>query len=438
MKKTKITAAAIAAVMAMSMVGGVSASADFMSADNANGFNVVEGGENTLVDELRGKFIEAGYSISDDDFVYSEVDGGVVIHHYVGYEPKIVIPAEINGKEVLGLENYRIPGEYGWETYTPFWGLTIVDEVEFEAPLTNLETSFVSCVCLRKVTLPKTLVTMMEPGEDGSYAFADCRCLEEVNFPKSFKYIDGEAFACTPWLDNQKGLVIVGKTLLSGKNAKGNVTIPNKVEWISSSAFYNNDNITELTIPARVKMIESCAIGDCDSLRKLTIRNGVKNNRTDLRVCGKLQKVIIPPSFGVDSTINLLGYDWMMNKRPTYYYYNDTMAANVLDSDAYSSLKKSVLPGKTSKVTVSAGKRTAKVTWKKVSFAEGYEVVISSSKTFSKGFRVATIKNNNTTTRTFKNLKKGKKYYVHMRTYKTIDHVRYYGNYTKTKTITVK
>ena len=162
MKKTKITAAAIAAVMAMSMVGGVSASADFMSADNANGFNVVEGGENTLVDELRGKFIEAGYSISDDDFVYSEVDGGVVIHHYVGYEPKIVIPAEINGKEVLGLENYRIPGEYGWETYTPFWGLTIVDEVEFEAPLTNLETSFVSCVCLRKVTLPKTLVTMME------------------------------------------------------------------------------------------------------------------------------------------------------------------------------------------------------------------------------------------------------------------------------------
>ncbi len=438
MKNTRIAAAALAALMAVSMVSTVSASADFMTDTAGTQINVVEGGENTLVDWLRDDFIKAGYDISEDNFVYSEVDGGVVLHHYVGYEEKLVIPAEVAGKPVVGFEDYTICSEQGWETFTPFFGLTIVDEIDIQVPLTNLETCFVGCVCLEKVTLPGTLVTMMEPGDYASYPFASCEMLKEVNFPKNFKYIDGEAFSDTPWLEKQKGLAVVGKTLLSGRKAKGKVTVPKNVEWISQGAFYGNKGMTELTIPGKVKMIEACAFGECSSLKKLTIRNGVKTNRSDLRLCSKLDKVIIPPTFDREATRKLLGYDWMINDRPTYYYYNDTMSAVVLESDEYSSLKKSVLPGKTSKVSVSAGKKQAKVSWKKVSSADGYEVLISSDKNFSKNCRTATIKSSSSTTRTFKNLKSGRKYYVCLRTYKDIGKCRYYGNYTKTKTIVVK
>ena len=52
--------------------------------------------------------------------------------------------------------------------------------------------------------------------------------------------------------------------------------------------------------------------------------------------------------------------------------------------------------------------------------------------------RVITVQGQNTTSRTLGKKKKGKTYYVQVRTYKLDNGVRYYSGYCTTKTITIK
>lgn len=60
------------------------------------------------------------------------------------------------------------------------------------------------------------------------------------------------------------------------------------------------------------------------------------------------------------------------------------------------------------------------VKWKKDTKANGYQVQYSTDKKFKKNLRMETIKKNQTNSRTFRNLNKGKIYYVRVRSYKTI------------------
>ena len=81
-------------------------------------------------------------------------------------------------------------------------------------------------------------------------------------------------------------------------------------------------------------------------------------------------------------------------------------------------------------------KKQLKATFKKVSGVTGYQVVYSTSKKFTKATtKTATVK---TTSKTVKSLKKGKTYYVKVRTFKTVGGVKYYGAYSAVKKIKVK
>ena len=79
---------------------------------------------------------------------------------------------------------------------------------------------------------------------------------------------------------------------------------------------------------------------------------------------------------------------------------------------------------------VKAGKKSAAVSWKKVSGANGY-VVYRSTKSKS-GFKaVKTITKGSTVKYTNKSLKKGKTYYYKVRAYRTVNKKRVYSSYTK-------
>ena len=207
--------------------------------------------------------------------------------------------------------------------------------------------------------------------------------------------------------------------------------------------------MTELVVPATVKDF-SYAIWNTTGLEKLTFKNGFDGLYSSIRRddAPNLKKVIIPPSFTKAGVEHVVGFckdegDWedYINRNATYYYYKGTVADKVLNNkkvEGYKELKKSVLPGKTKSVKVAAKHGAAKVTWQTVSTATGYQVQISPVKTFKKGVKTKYIKNKKTKTYTFKNLKSGRKYYVRMRTYKTIGGKKYYGNFTKTRFVTVK
>ncbi len=78
------------------------------------------------------------------------------------------------------------------------------------------------------------------------------------------------------------------------------------------------------------------------------------------------------------------------------------------------------------------GKSTLKMTWAKDSSVSGYDLILATNSKYSKGVQKKTIKKNKTTSHTFKKLKKGKTYYVKMRSYKTVSGKKIYSSYSKT------
>lgn len=79
-----------------------------------------------------------------------------------------------------------------------------------------------------------------------------------------------------------------------------------------------------------------------------------------------------------------------------------------------------VKPKKTSIKKLSKGKKKFTVTWAKVSGVKGYQIQYSSNKKFKKNNKSVTVTKQKTTKATVKKLKSKKKYYVRVRTYKTV------------------
>lgn len=99
----------------------------------------------------------------------------------------------------------------------------------------------------------------------------------------------------------------------------------------------------------------------------------------------------------------------------------------------------SVKPVTVKKTTCSAKNRKGKlkITWKKKSGINGYQVQYSTNKKF-KNAKTKTIKNAKTTSKTYKAIKKGKKHYVRVRTYKIVNGRKYYSSWSKVKSAVVK
>ncbi len=86
----------------------------------------------------------------------------------------------------------------------------------------------------------------------------------------------------------------------------------------------------------------------------------------------------------------------------------------------------------------STAKKTISLTWKKDTKASGYEMQCNTNKKFKSGNKTVTVKKAKTTSAKISKLKSGKKYYVRMRAYKTIEGKKYAGSWSKVMTVKVK
>ena len=87
---------------------------------------------------------------------------------------------------------------------------------------------------------------------------------------------------------------------------------------------------------------------------------------------------------------------------------------------------------------VKAAKKAISVIWKKVSGVKGYQVQVATDKKFKKNKKTVIIKKQKTTKTTFKKLKAKKKYYVRIRTYKTVNGKKVYSAWSKVKSVKTK
>lgn len=119
-----------------------------------------------------------------------------------------------------------------------------------------------------------------------------------------------------------------------------------------------------------------------------------------------------------------------------------TATLTVSGIKAYSgTIKKTykINPKNTTLSKVTAGKKAFTAKWKKqTQQTTGYELQYSTNKSFKKGNKTVKITKNKTISKTVKKLNAKKKYYVRIRTYKTVKGTKYCSSWSKAKTVTTK
>ena len=114
-------------------------------------------------------------------------------------------------------------------------------------------------------------------------------------------------------------------------------------------------------------------------------------------------------------------------------------SANSQASNAESTTSAQVQkPNKTSVKKLKAKKGSVELTWSKTKGVKGYEIQVATDKKFKKNKKTVTIKKQKTTKTTVKKLKAKKKYYVRIRTYKTVNGKKVYSSWSKVKSVKTK
>lgn len=104
---------------------------------------------------------------------------------------------------------------------------------------------------------------------------------------------------------------------------------------------------------------------------------------------------------------------------------------------SYSAVLKTSTKTTSPSLAGTAQSKKAKLTWRKVNGATGYEIYMSTKK--SSGYSlIKTIKKGKTVTYTKKGLTKNKKYYFKIRTYKSVGKTKIYSGYSKVITVKAK
>ena len=103
------------------------------------------------------------------------------------------------------------------------------------------------------------------------------------------------------------------------------------------------------------------------------------------------------------------------------------------DGKAYVYVGKPEISGVSS---AAAGQLTVK--WGKVPGITGYKIQFSADSAFESGIKTVTVGNASAVSKTLSGFKSGKKYYVRIRSYKTVDGKTYYSTWSKVRAGTAK
>lgn len=216
-------------------------------------------------------------------------------------------------------------------------------------------------------------------------------------------------------------------------------------QYIPSEESYPNP---EATLSKDGRLVSPQVCKNCDDEYEKTAVipkiKTVKLSKTAYTYNGKVQR---PDDVVKDRTGKALkgGVDYNVSypkgmKNVGKYTVKVTFKENYKGSK---SLTYSINPKGTSVSKVAAAKKGFKVTWKKQKTqTTGYQVQYSTNKNFKKNNKTVTISKNSTTSKSVGKLKAKKKYYVRVRTYKTVKFggksVKLYSGWSKAKSVTTK
>ncbi|MCD8013751.1 MAG: CAP domain-containing protein [Lachnospiraceae bacterium] len=107
-------------------------------------------------------------------------------------------------------------------------------------------------------------------------------------------------------------------------------------------------------------------------------------------------------------------------------------------TDTSTTVTSSTIAGTKLSSVKNTASRKITVKWKKKSGVTGYQIQYSTSKTFKKGNKTVKVSGAKKTKKVISKLKKGKTYYVRVRTYKKVNGVTYYSAWSTKKKVSIK
>lgn len=341
-------------------------------------------------------------------FEYSVKNGEVIITGYNGTDSSVTIPFEIGGYPVTSI------GSYGFTMNENLKQVTIGNNIKMIG-----DNAFFYCNNLEKAVIERNVDSI------GNFAFYGCERLSEIYISDSVRTIGNFAFGECGRLKNITAMgrnTVVGENVFAG-NAEGCV-----IKGYESSSFHKfaqsagilfqfvdgkKDNI--ITASDAVK-ISSDKRQTFSLKAKALDGSGMKysSNNKKIKVSSS-GKVTIPKNF--------------VGKAVIIIYSSETMN--------YKSMQKAVTvtvnPSST-KLLSAVNKKGRKLSlkWKRNSIGRGYEIQYSVNKNFKGKKETKKIRKNTVTSVTLKGLKKNKKYYVRIRTWKNVKGKIYYSKWSST------
>ena len=189
----------------------------------------------------------------------------------------------------------------------------------------------------------------------------------------------------------------------------------------------NNDHIYKETVTPPTYDAQGYTIYTCD-----VCGYSYKSNFTD-----KLERPAKNPTENPTTPINPPVSN---SDLPSVAPSNSTITPNPSQTpNSATTAPKTVANPKSASIKKAKGKNKAiELTWGKVASVSGYEIQVATDKKFKKNKKTVTIKKQKTTKTTVKKLKAKKKYYVRVRTYKTVNGKKVYSAWSKVKSVKTK
>ena len=226
----------------------------------------------------------------------------------------------------------------------------------------------------------------------------------------------------------------------------GTKEITDLASWgnIAKIAHTTKQTVTKATPTANGKIVNYCSV--CKKTLSTTVipnASSIKLKATSLTYNGKVRtpKVIVKDRTGKTLVKNT---DYTVSYAKGRKYVGK-YAVKITFKGKYSGTKTlyfTIKPKATSISSLTAGSKKFTVKWKKqATQTTGYQVQYSASSKFSKA-KTVTVGKNTTVSKKISKLSGKKKYYVRVRTYKTVKingkSIRIYSGWSKAKTVTTK
>ena len=295
---------------------------------------------------------------------------------------------------------------------------------------------FAYCNALQTVTLPKNMVYFP------AGIFRGCQNLKTVTIPKGISFIDQGIFEDCTKLTTVK----YKDTIAAWKNitvSDGNDVLSAAVINCTDGIYHkthakDKGTITPATTSAAGKIVYKCK--DCGAKISTSTINKigtVKLSATKYTYDGKVKKPTVTVKDSKGNKIAASNY--------TVTYKNNTRVGKATVTITFKNKYKGTItkkfdinPKGTSISSLTAVSKGFTAKWKKQSTqTTGYQIRYSIKSSMASA-KTATISKTTTVSKKITKLTAAKKYYVQVRTYKTVNGTKYYSGWSSTKAVTTK